>query len=212
MTDQEKKNVPPVPPAPPVPPVEEPAEPARKPRTTRSKAKKEEPEIVAETTTGSPDPVAQAQKSASKQAEATAKAARSAANEAAKAAKSASAAARSKATAKANEAAAAAKAAADELAKAAESAAGPRMDSAFEQFLEHQRNAVKEVGRALEAMIPDGVREHGSSAYKETIEGYRGLFNAVIDEVNTKVEQFTPEFLKTQDEDSTPDESEKKAE
>jgi membrane protein involved in colicin uptake len=197
-------------PIPPVPPTEEPAaaKPARKPRQTARKSA-QKPDIVAETPAGKDDPVAQAKETASKEAAATAKAAKAAANEAAKAAKSATAAAKSKATVKANEAAVAARAAADELAKAAEAAAGPRMESAFEQFLEHQRNAVKEVGRALEAMIPEGVRDHGSTAYKQTIEGYRGLFNAVMDEVNTKVEQFKPEWLKSEDEEQDEEEPEK---
>ncbi len=56
-------------------------------------------------------------------------------------------------------------------------------ESTFDIFLKHQRNAIVETGKALEGMLPAAVREHGQAAFREMIEGYRGLFNAAIDEV-----------------------------
>lgn len=55
--------------------------------------------------------------------------------------------------------------------------------TAFDHFIEHQRNAMTAAGKALESLIPQGVREHGRTAVRETLEGYRGLFNSAIDEL-----------------------------
>lgn len=53
----------------------------------------------------------------------------------------------------------------------------------FDAFLKHQRTALMEAGKALEAFLPDSVREHGEAAFKEAVEGYRELVNTTIDEI-----------------------------
>jgi hypothetical protein len=55
--------------------------------------------------------------------------------------------------------------------------------TAFSQFVEHQKKAVTEIGKALSSLLPEGLREHGDAALKEIVEGYRSLFNATLDEV-----------------------------
>lgn len=75
------------------------------------------------------------------------------------------------------------------------------IDEALGDFLGYQRKAISEVGKALESMVPDGVRTHGQSAFKEMVEGYRGLFNAALDEVIERIEQF-----KVEPRDDKPDE------
>lgn len=59
----------------------------------------------------------------------------------------------------------------------------------FDAFIEHQKKAIEEAGKAIESLLPEGFKEHGQSAFKEVIEGYRKLFNATIDEMIGKMEK-----------------------
>ncbi len=52
----------------------------------------------------------------------------------------------------------------------------------FEEFMEHQRRALEETGKALEALLPEGFRTHGSNASKEFTQGFRVLVDAAMDE------------------------------
>lgn len=64
----------------------------------------------------------------------------------------------------------------------------------FEEFVTHQRRAVEEMGKALEALLPEGFREHGSEASKEFAKGFKVLVDAAINElekVSKKVEEET---------------------
>ena len=53
----------------------------------------------------------------------------------------------------------------------------------FEEFLYHQRRALEETGRALESLLPDGFRKHGSQASKEFSRGFRVLVDAAMNEI-----------------------------
>lgn len=71
-------------------------------------------------------------------------------------------------------------------------------DTSFDVFLKHQRKAIMEAAKALEEMIPEGVREHSRNAFKEVVEGYRKLFNSAMDEIidtfeKVKFEHEAPE-------------------
>jgi hypothetical protein len=62
----------------------------------------------------------------------------------------------------------------------------------LEEFVTHQRRAVEEMGKALEALLPEGFREHGSEASKEFAKGFKVLVDAAIGElekVSKKVEE-----------------------
>jgi len=59
----------------------------------------------------------------------------------------------------------------------------------FDEFVDHEKKALQELGKAFAAVIPEGVREHGESAVKEVVEGYRGLFNATLDDVIQRIER-----------------------
>ncbi len=52
----------------------------------------------------------------------------------------------------------------------------------FEEFLEHQRRALEETGRALEALLPEGFQTHAGNASREFTEGFRVLVNAAMKE------------------------------
>lgn len=62
-------------------------------------------------------------------------------------------------------------------------------DTAFDAFIEHQKNALQAAGKAFQALIPEGVKKHGETAVKESLEGYRQLFNSALDEVVTLVQK-----------------------
>jgi uncharacterized protein with von Willebrand factor type A (vWA) domain len=53
----------------------------------------------------------------------------------------------------------------------------------FEEFLYHQRRALEETSRALEALLPEGFRVHSNEATKEFTKGFRVLFDAALDEI-----------------------------
>jgi hypothetical protein len=53
----------------------------------------------------------------------------------------------------------------------------------FEEFLFHQRRALEETGKALEALLPEGFRTHSSEATKEFTKGFRVLVDAAMDEI-----------------------------
>lgn len=53
----------------------------------------------------------------------------------------------------------------------------------MEQFFYHQRRALEETGKALEALLPPGFRQHGGEALREFGRGFRILVDATIDEL-----------------------------
>jgi hypothetical protein len=63
----------------------------------------------------------------------------------------------------------------------------------FSAFVEHQRNAINEAGKALLSLIPNNFKEHGQSAFNELIEAYRALFNATVDEITNAVKRVRPD-------------------
>lgn len=63
----------------------------------------------------------------------------------------------------------------------------------FETFLYHQRRALEETGKALEALLPEGFREHGANATREFTKGLRVLMEAAIDEVKKASDKMKSE-------------------
>ncbi len=59
----------------------------------------------------------------------------------------------------------------------------------IENFIDHQRKAIEEAGKAIAALVPSGLREHGENAVKEMVEGYRTLLNSTLDEIIKAVER-----------------------
>jgi hypothetical protein len=60
-----------------------------------------------------------------------------------------------------------------------------------ESFIYHQRRALEHTSKALEALLPEGFREHGASASKEFIKSFQVLVDAAIGEIEkatTRVE------------------------
>ena len=68
--------------------------------------------------------------------------------------------------------------------------------SPLEAFVFHQRRALEEAGKAIDALLPDRFKEHGTVASKEFVKGFQVLVDAAI----TEIERATS---KAQEESST---------
>ncbi|MBZ0279750.1 MAG: hypothetical protein K8L97_03350 [Anaerolineae bacterium] len=55
--------------------------------------------------------------------------------------------------------------------------------SPLETFIYHQRKALEEAGKALDALLPDGFKSHGSEAGKEFVKSFKVLVDAAITEI-----------------------------
>jgi hypothetical protein len=58
-----------------------------------------------------------------------------------------------------------------------------QFDTAMDKFFFHQRRALEETGKALEALLPPDFRSHAGEASKEFAKGFRVLVDAAIDEL-----------------------------
>ena len=69
-----------------------------------------------------------------------------------------------------------------------ETPATPEADAAdpkspLEAFIYHQRRALEETSKALDALIPPDVREHSSEAGRQFVKGFKVLVDAAISEI-----------------------------
>lgn len=62
-----------------------------------------------------------------------------------------------------------------------------KQEKPFEAFVEHQRKALEEASKAVEALLPPEFKEHSRAALNESIEGFRVLINFVLDEIKEGV-------------------------
>jgi hypothetical protein len=69
----------------------------------------------------------------------------------------------------------------------------------FETFVYHQRRALEETGKALEALLPEGFREHGGEAGREFVKGFKALVDAAI----TEIEKATSQVEEVKDDDGS---------
>ena len=54
-------------------------------------------------------------------------------------------------------------------------------------FMKHQKRALDEAGKALEALLPPEFREHGKAAVNESVEGFRVLLNSLLDDFKAEI-------------------------
>lgn len=71
----------------------------------------------------------------------------------------------------------------------------------FEAFLYHQRRALEETGKALEALLPEGFRTHSAEATREFTKGFRVLVDAALEEIKKTSEQ--QQASKSDDDDTS---------
>lgn len=76
----------------------------------------------------------------------------------------------------------------------------------MESFFYHQRRALEETGKALEALLPPDFRKHGAEASREFSKGFRILVDAAIDELKkvSEKEEATAEETDGDDDDNKP--------
>ncbi|XWX03406.1 hypothetical protein VZO05_12930 [Aggregatilineales bacterium SYSU G02658] len=79
----------------------------------------------------------------------------------------------------------------------------------MERFLYHQRRALEETGKALEALLPAGFREHGQKATEEFVKGFRILIDSTIDEMK-KVSEREEEPVQTVEAEKKDDDDDQK--
>ncbi|MBX3083403.1 MAG: hypothetical protein KF716_17350 [Anaerolineae bacterium] len=77
----------------------------------------------------------------------------------------------------------------------------PAEPTPLEVFVEHQRKAFTEAGKAMLALLPENFQTHSEAAVKEAIEGYRSLVNKTLDDIietlkKAKVEPEKPAHKK----------------
>ncbi len=71
---------------------------------------------------------------------------------------------------------------------------------AFERFVDHQKKAFDEAGKAVDALLPTGFKEHGNEARREFIKGFKVLVDSAISEL----EKASREFEKRREEVTEP--------
>jgi hypothetical protein len=80
-----------------------------------------------------------------------------------------------------------------ENADTTDNGATDQFETPMEQFFYHQRRALEETGKALEALLPPEFRKHGSEASREFAQGFRVLIDATIDELKKVSEKEDPD-------------------
>lgn len=85
-------------------------------------------------------------------------------------------------------------------------------DNPMDRFFFHQKRALEETGKALEALLPPDFRNHAGEASKEFAQGFRILVDVAIDELKKVSEREDEEAQAAQgevvDDDSNDDDDE----
>lgn len=73
----------------------------------------------------------------------------------------------------------------------------------LDAFVQHQRKAVEEGAKAIEALLPEGFRTHGKAAAEEFVAGFKVLVDAAIAEMEKVAKTSEPEADDDDDRPST---------
>ncbi|MDQ7028179.1 MAG: hypothetical protein Q9P44_21760 [Anaerolineae bacterium] len=84
-------------------------------------------------------------------------------------------------------------------------------ETPMERFFFHQRRALEETGKALEALLPPDFRKHGGEASREFAKGFRVLVDVTIDNLK-RVSEKEDEDEEYDEEVENEEETEVKAE
>jgi hypothetical protein len=63
----------------------------------------------------------------------------------------------------------------------------------LDQFVEHQRKAIDETAKAIEALLPEGFVKHGKEAQREFVAGFKVLVDAAIGEMEKLAKRSEPD-------------------
>jgi hypothetical protein len=75
-----------------------------------------------------------------------------------------------------------------------------RKQNPLDTFVEHQKRALDETGKALESLLPPDFVAHAKEAQKEFVAGFKVLADSFIDEME-KVAKKTERAVESDDED-----------
>jgi hypothetical protein len=70
----------------------------------------------------------------------------------------------------------------------------------LDAFIEHQKRAIEETGKAIESLLPPDFVTHAKEAQKEFVAGFKVLADSLIDELE-KVAKKTESASESDDED-----------
>jgi len=78
-------------------------------------------------------------------------------------------------------------------------------ENPLDQFFFHQRRALEETGKALDALLPPGFKEHSHEAGREFAKGFKVLVDAAIDEMKkvSEKDDLQPDADEDDDKPST---------
>jgi PHP family Zn ribbon phosphoesterase len=93
----------------------------------------------------------------------------------------------------------------DKIEEAVEEILDETPQTPLERFFYHQRRALEETGKALDALLPEGFKQHGGEATREFAKGFRVLVDAAIDELKKVSErEEAPAKDESDDDDDKP--------
>ncbi len=81
------------------------------------------------------------------------------------------------------------------------------LQGAFQQFFDHQKKAFEEAGKAFEALLPEGFKEHSNAASEEFRRSIKVLVDATIDELEKVTKQDEGVKEDSDDDDGPPSSS-----
>lgn len=76
----------------------------------------------------------------------------------------------------------------------------PKAANPLDEFVEHQKRALDETGKAIESLLPPEFVKHSKEAQKEFLAGFKLLADSFIDEME-KVAKKTEAAVQTDDDD-----------
>lgn len=79
----------------------------------------------------------------------------------------------------------------------------PKKMNPLEEFVDHQKRALDETGKAIESLLPPDFVKHAKEAQKEFIAGFKVLADSVIDEMEKVAKKVEPESADGDDKPST---------
>lgn len=80
----------------------------------------------------------------------------------------------------------------------------PKKANPIDDFVEHQRRAVEETGKALESLLPPEFVKHAKEAQKEFLAGFKVLADTMIDEMEKVAKKVEEARSETSDDDDKP--------
>jgi hypothetical protein len=83
----------------------------------------------------------------------------------------------------------------------------PGFGKVFNDFMDHQRRAFEESGKALDALFPDAFKEHGAVARDEFRKGLKVVVDYTIDELEKLTKAEDPDAKPANEEDEEPPQS-----